>query len=317
MGVEAAGRRVVTVTLNPAIDLALRVERLAPVRKMRASAVRRTPGGGGVNVARGLARLGAPVTALLVAGGAEGDRLCRMLSAEGVGCLPVPIAGETRESFNVLETATGLEYRFVLPGPEVSDSDVAALEAHLIAACEGAAVVMSGSLPPGVAAATYSRLAHAVRGRAAAVALDASGEALRHAIAGVDLVKPSLEELAELAGRPLLTIAARRAACGDLVAGHGVGTVALTMGAEGAMLVTAREALVAPALPLPSATAVGAGDAFLAALVWARGQGLSGSEALALAIAAPAAGLTDRSDAPAVNRAALAALAGQVTIQRL
>jgi 6-phosphofructokinase 2 len=322
MGIEPAGQRVVTVTLNPAIDLALSVERVAPVRKMRAGAVRRTPGGGGVNVARGLARLGAPVTALFFAGGAEGDRLCRMLAAEGVGCLPAPIAGETRESFNVLETSTGLEFRFVLPGPEVTENDVAALEARLVAACEGAAVVISGSLPPGVPADTYARLARAARGQgsrqlAATVALDASGEALRGAIGAADLVKPSLEELADLVGRPLMTIADRRAACGDLVARHGIGTVALSMGAEGAMLVTDRAALAAPALPLPSASAVGAGDQFLAGLVWARGQGCADSEALALAIAAPAVGLTERTGSPADTRAALLALAGQVAVQTL
>jgi 6-phosphofructokinase 2 len=317
MGGEGGGPRVVTVTLNPAIDLSMRVERLVPVRKMRATGVRRTPGGGGVNVARALARLGVPVTALVFAGGAEGERLAAMLAAEQVGCLPVQIAGETRESFNVIEGASGLEYRFVLPGPAVTERDIAALEVRLAEASLGATVVLSGSLPPGAPATLYGRLAREVRGRASGVVLDASGAALGGGLAGVDLVKPSLEELEEVAGRRLATLAARLTACRNLIARHEVGLVALSMGAEGAMLVSAGEALTAPALPLPSATAVGAGDTFLAALLWARGQGMSSGQALACAIAGPALALLDRADTAASNRAALMALAATVDVRAL
>ena len=306
--------RVLTVTLNPAIDVSLRVARLVPVRKMRADQVRRTPGGGGVNVARALARLGAPVTALVAAGGTQDDRLRRMLAGEGVDCRTAPVAGETRESINVIEAASGLEYRFVLPGPQWTPADTAAMEAEAVAAAAGATVVLSGSLPPGVPPAFYGRLVRALRSKARRIALDASGEALRLGVAGVDLVKPSLEELTELAGEPLATPADRRDACRHLVATRGVGAVALSMGAEGAMLVTADRAFRAAALPLPSASAVGAGDTFLAALVWAQEQGNPPAQALACAIAGPAAALLDRSAEPGVNRSALLALAEKVAV---
>jgi 6-phosphofructokinase 2 len=317
MGGGQTEGRVLTVTLNPAMDVSLRVARLVPVRKMRAEAVRRTPGGGGVNVARALARLGAPVMALFAAGGASGDQLCRMLAGEGVTCAPVPLAGETRESFNAIDAASGLEYRFVLPGPAWTEGDAAAVEAQAVATATGATVVLSGSLPPGISPGFYGRLSRALRGKARRIVLDASGEALRLGVAGVDLVKPSLEELAELAGAPLATLADRRDACRHLVAARGVGAVALSMGAQGAMLVTADAALVAPALPLPFVSAVGAGDTFLAALVWAQEQGMPPAQALALAIAGPAAALLDRAGTPDANRAALVALAATVAVEPL
>jgi 6-phosphofructokinase 2 len=309
--------RVLTVTLNPAIDVSLRVGRLVPVRKMRADQVRRTPGGGGVNVARALARLGAPVTALVGTGGTQGDRLCRMLAGEGVDCRTAPVAGETRESINVIEAASGLEYRFVLPGPAWTEGDAAAVEAQAVSAATGATVVLSGSLPPGLSPGFYGRLSRALRGKARRIVLDASGEALRLGVAGVDLVKPSLEELTDLAGEPLATLADRRDACRALVSRRSVGAVALSMGAQGAMLVTADKALLAPALPLPSAGAVGAGDTFLAALVWAQEQGMPPAQALACAIAGPAAALLDRAGTPDANRAALMALAATVAVEPL
>jgi 6-phosphofructokinase 2 len=310
-----ASLRFVTVTLNPAIDLAMSVERVVHTRKMRCRDVTRTPGGGGINVARVLSRLGAPATARFVAGGAEGERLCRILEGEGVACAPVTIAGETRESFNVLEEASGHEYRFVLPGPALDPGEVQALIDAVVADAPGSVVVMSGSLPPGAPASVYGDLAAALKGKAARIVLDASGEALAKGLVGVNLIKPSHEELDTLVGQRLNSRKAQLAACRALIDSGKTRAVALSLGAGGAMFVSADAAHHATALPLKTRSAVGAGDAFLAGLVWAQVAGSSPAESLAIAVATASAGLIE----PARHDGAEAvrALARNVTVTAL
>ena len=115
--------RFVTVTPNPALDLSTSVDQLVDAHKLRCDAPQVHPGGGGINVARVLHRLGAQVLALYPAGGATGERLHGLLRDEGVPDLRWAIAGETRESLTVHERTSGREYRFVLPGPALSGAE--------------------------------------------------------------------------------------------------------------------------------------------------------------------------------------------------
>ena len=108
-----------TLTLNPALDLSTTTEHLEHTHKMRCGTMLRHPGGGGINVARVLHRLGAPVQAWHLSGGVTGAHTCELLAAEGVPMHALPIAGTTRENLSVVETRSGHEYRFVLPGPTV------------------------------------------------------------------------------------------------------------------------------------------------------------------------------------------------------
>ena len=110
-------RKILTRTIKPALDVSTSIDRVMPVRKLRCSAARRAPGGGGINVARVLKRLGAEVTALFPAGGSTGDLLGRLVAGEGVNSIKAPIAGETRENFTVNETENLEQFRFVLAGP--------------------------------------------------------------------------------------------------------------------------------------------------------------------------------------------------------
>jgi 6-phosphofructokinase 2 len=111
---------IVTVTLNPAVDVATSFEQVTDTRKLRCSAARRDPGGDGINVARVAQRPGGDCVALYLCGGATGQMLQQLLDTERVAGLRIEIAGETRENFSVQETSTGREYRFVLPGPTVA-----------------------------------------------------------------------------------------------------------------------------------------------------------------------------------------------------
>ena len=283
--------RFLTFTPNPALDVSTSVDQLVDAHKLRCDAPLVHPGGGGINVARVLHRLGAQVQALYPAGGATGERLHGLLMAEGVPDLCWTIAGETRESWTVHERESGREYRFVLPGPTLSAAEWAEGLAGLRRVSPSPAwVVSSGSLPQGVAADGHAQIARVAKAIGARMVVDSSGAALTAALAqGVWLVKPSLRELAELTHEDLTTPLQQRQAARQLIEHGQTQMVALSLGPEGAMLVTADQCLHAAALSVPLRSTVGAGDSFLAALVWALDQQDDLRLALATAMAAGAA----------------------------
>lgn len=285
--------RILTVTPNPALDLSTSTDVVRDTHKLRCSPARFDPGGGGINVARVLHRLGADSLALYPAGGATGERLARLLEQEGVPGERIAIAGETRESFSVLENATGREFRFVLPGPELAAHEwQACLDAIGRHAAPGRYVVTSGSLPPGAPADLHAQVAQRARDAGGRVAVDASGAPLAEALrSGVHLVKPSLRELRELTGESLATDPERVAAAHRIVAEGRAEIVALSMGPEGALLVTDGTALRAAPLAVQVATTVGAGDAFLAGLVFGLARGELLEDAFRTGMAAGAAAL--------------------------
>lgn len=286
--------QLLTFTPNPALDVATTVAQMLESHKIRCAAPQLHPGGGGVNVARVLHRLGSAVRALYPAGGPNGERLHQLLQAEGVPDLPLPVVGETRQSFTVHERSTGREYRFVLPGPELSaeewQSALDRLRTELGRAPAPATLVCSGSLPPGVPSQGYAQVARLAQEMGVRLALDTSGPALQAALAvGVWLLKPSLRELSDCVGRPLTTRIAQRQAAEQLLARGQAQMVALSLGSEGAMLVTPTVCLHASALPVQVRSSVGAGDSFLAGLLCALERGDAPATALAWASAAGAA----------------------------
>ena len=288
---------LITLTLNPALDLATTTERVTPTHKLRCSPAQRFAGGGGINVARVLHRLGSDVQAWALAGGAAGVQVRQLLTDEGVATAIQPIAGDTRENFSVVETTTGQEYRFVLPGPTVRTSEwqacLDALNALLTAATAPRWLIASGSLPPGVPHDFYARLAPGARAHGTRLVVDSSGPPLAAALqVGITLVKPSLRELRELLQRPLASAADWCTAAQALVHAGQTEIVALSVGEQGAVLATREGVWQAPALNVPAATGTtGAGDCFLAALVWALDRGDAPPQALRWGVAAGAAAL--------------------------
>ncbi len=284
---------VVTLTMNPAIDLSVSVERVTPFHKLRSSESRRDPGGGGVNVARVMKRLGADVTAIYPAGGTLGQLLRQLVDQEGISQVTIPIANETREDFTVNERATGFQYRFVLPGPPLTEHDwhtclsrMTAIDAHT------RFVVCSGSLPPGVPDDFYRRVVEATQRSGREIIVDSSGAPLKSALAaGVYLVKPSLSELRDLLGAALDTRADQIKACRVLIEKKQAEVVALTLGEQGAILVTHDHVLRARALPIEPKSVVGAGDSFLGAMIWALASGHAVDEAFRYGVAAGSAAL--------------------------
>lgn len=286
--------QLLTLTLNPALDLATTTDHVAPVHKMRCGPVLRFAGGGGINVARVLHRLGCDVQAWALAGGAAGSQIQLMLAQEGLPTHLQAIAGETRENLAVVESSTGQEFRFVLPGPTVQEQEWKSCFDQLTALQpEPHWVIASGSLPPGVPVDFYAQLAAFAHNHSWYLALDSSGSALEAALkVGVDLVKPSLRELRDLTGMPLETQAQWCAAALAMVHSGQAGTVALSLGEQGAVLATAQGVWHAPAIEVPADTGTtGAGDCFLAGLVWSLHQGHPEPEALRWGIAAGTAAL--------------------------
>lgn len=284
---------VLCLTMNPSVDVSTHAPRVVPADKLRCGPAQREPGGGGLNVARVIHRLGGHCTAIYPAGGPSGAWLDGHLSDAGLPLKRIPIAGETRESFTVQAQDSGLEYRFVLPGPTLSEPEwQACLEAIDALPQAPAFVVASGSLPPGAPPDFYARVAERARRRGVRVILDSSGVALREGLRqGVFLVKPNLRELGELLGESLEDPARWRPAAQQLIDAGQADVVALSLGERGAFLVTRSEAWQAPALPITLASSVGAGDSFVGAMAWALQAGHRLPEAFAWGVAAGSAAL--------------------------
>lgn len=283
--------RFVTFTPNPALDIATAVDQLEDAHKLRCEAPHVHPGGGGINVARVLHRLGADVQAVFPAGGPTGDRLHKLLQNESVPCRVQAIGGDTRESFTVHEHTSQREFRFVLPGPKMSPQEWQASLDVLNASLDQAKwLISSGGLPPGVGTDGHAQVVRLSKARQVRSVVDTAGDFLRAALAeGVWLVKPSLRELSALVGHALPHAADQQHAARNLIANGQAQMVALTLGDQGAMLVTADQCLCAQPLSVEAKGSVGAGDSFLAALVWALDQSEDLHHALATAMAAGAA----------------------------
>lgn len=285
---STAMTHIVTLTLNPALDLSFSVDRLVPTRKLRCGEVRRDPGGGGINVARVVRRLGTDCTAMYLAGGRTGRALTELLNAEHVRVDCVPIVEETRENFAVRETATGQEFRFVVPGPHVSSIELQTCFNRLVSLDPAPRfLVASGSLPPCVPVDFYARLARAARMNGTHLVLDTSGEALAAALEeGVYAIKPSIDELCELSGKPLHEPSEWGEAAQRLVARGNARVVLLTLGERGALMAAADRIERVDGLQVPVVSAVGAGDSFLAAFVWAIDRDIPAAQALRYGVAA-------------------------------
>lgn len=284
---------ILTITPNPAVDVSTSVDRIVPVAKLRGIGQRRDPGGGGINVARVIKRLGGNATALYPVGGLTGDLLRQLLDNEGIESLTFPIAGETRQDFFVREISTGQPYRFILPGPPLAEDEWQTCLA-MLSALEPfpSFVVASGSLPAGVPDDFYARVARIVKQREAKMILDTSGPALVAAVAeGIELVKPNLREMRELVGHEPSDAVEWEAAARTLVRSGKAVTIALTMGHLGAALVTSQQVLRAKPLAITPVSAVGAGDSFLGALVYGLASGAGLEHCFRQAVAAGAAAL--------------------------
>jgi 6-phosphofructokinase 2 len=283
---------IATLTLNPALDVTTCTEKVRPQHKLRCSTPRYDPGGGGINVARVVTHLGGAATAVFPSGGPAGAMIVELLEAQKVPIVAVPIAGKTRESFTVDEGRPGDQYRFVLPGPELSDDEIAALLDALFGVADVTHVVVSGSLPPGCDPAILKRIGRRCHEAGVKLVIDTSGPALAACEgAGAWLIKPSLREVADLLEREIASEADEMAAARALQARGFAEIVVVSLAERGALLVGEGKELRVPAIPVEALGTVGAGDSMVAAITLAASQGKGIEEALRYGIAAGAATL--------------------------
>lgn len=284
---------IVTLTFNPALDVSTGCAEVRPTIKLRCTAPRVDPGGGGINVARVIHALGSDVLAVAPLGGTTGQRLGELMAKSGTPFRSLPIAGETRESFCVDDHSRGAQYRFVLPGPTLSLTEQHACQSWLEALEPPPRfVVVSGSLPQGIAPGYLAELGTWCRTVGARLVLDVPGDALRDAgRCGAFLAKPNFEELEALAGMPIKTPRDEEAVAHRLVKDGVAEIVLVSLGARGALAVSAAEAfrVAAPAVTLCSA--VGAGDSMVAGVVHALGRGMPLAAAVRFGVAAGSAAL--------------------------
>jgi len=282
---------VATLTMNPALDVATSTDKVVPADKLRCASPRFDAGGGGINAARVVHELGGTAVAVFPAGGMAGQALMRLLAEARLDCEAVPIAGATRESFTVDEGSTGQQFRFVLPGPELSETEQEALLATIVGLSPVPRVlVMSGSFPPGLVPDFMARVGAAVRQLGTRFILDTSGPALQ-AARGAFLVKPNLRELGEALGREVCGEADEAAGARELIAHGTAEVVLLSLGSRGALLVADGIEERLPPIPVVARSAVGAGDSMLGAVALALAQGRSLAEAARYGMAAGAATL--------------------------
>ncbi|MBN1261163.1 MAG: 1-phosphofructokinase family hexose kinase [Anaerolineae bacterium] len=282
---------IATVTFNPALDTSTQIDHVVPEKKLRCETPRHEPGGGGINVARAIYRLGGQARAVYTRGGPFGALLDDLLAQESVAQCPIPIADNTRQSFVVLDKTSGQQYRFSVPGPELAESELERVFDTLRNLDPVPAyLVASGSLTPGAPQDSYARLARLCRELGSRFILDSYGEPLRQAVeAGVFLLKPNMRELKHLAGEEIESERQQEAVVHDLVKHGKVEVVVVSLGAAGALFATSDEMrrIRAPTVNIQSK--IGAGDSMVGGITLALARGMSLQEAAYFGVAAGSA----------------------------
>lgn len=286
---------IITITLNPALDVTTQTAALMPDKKLRCSPPIVEPGGGGVNVSRAIRELGGDSVAFVLLAGAAGAQYRAMLDHSGISYRVWMGEGETRSSLTVMETAAKRHYRFVFPGPAqnpgAADAVLGAIRSSIAASCHY--VVGSGSLPPGLSEDFYKRLATYCRDTGRLFILDSSREPLKQGLTGRPfLVKLNHIEAQELVGGPSLAERSAIELGRHLRARYMIDAVIITLGPDGAALVSAHEEAHIRPPAMEVECAVGAGDSFVAALVLRLQAGASLPQACRYGVAAAASAVT-------------------------
>lgn len=279
--------KIVTLTINSALDISTSVNKLLPEIKLRCETPRYDPGGGGVNVARVIKRLNDEALAVFQSSGSAGAMIEKLLKEEGVPFQAVATQEWTRESVTVFDKASSQQYRFVMPGPTLTQQECNSFFQTLSQLSPTPEIlVASGSLPPGAPDSFYADLAKLSTQLGCKFVVDASGPSLVKAVeAGVFLIKPNLSELAVLTGKDEVTHEDQEAVAMQLIESGKCNIVVVSLGARGAMLAS-REGIeyVSPPTVIVKST-VGAGDSMVAGMVLALKKGMNHREMLRYGVA--------------------------------
>jgi 6-phosphofructokinase 2 len=260
--------QVITITFNPAIDKSTTIRSLLPEKKLACTPPVFEPGGGGINVARAIKKLGGRATAIYFSGGYTGKFLSQLIEKEGILSVNIPIKEHTRENLVVKDISTNQQYRFGMPGPEVTAEEWSPCMDLLKKCAPDTFIVVSGSLPPGMPPSIMGEIALIAKQQDAKLIVDTSSDGIKQALKeGVYLLKPNLAELAALTGCDNLMEDEIAAAARSIIRRRQSTAVVVSLGASGAILVTHNEQVLVPAPIVKSISTVGAGDSMVAGMV--------------------------------------------------
>ncbi len=277
---------IITITFSPCIDKSTTVSEVIPEKKLRCGTTKMEPGGGGINVARAIIKLGGDATAIFPSGGYTGKFFNHLLELEKVPSIIIETDHETRESLTVLDQSTNNQYRFGLPDHGLNENEWGRCLKAVEESKDVEFIVASGSLPPGVPLDIYGRLAKIAKNKNAKLIVDTSGEALSHAVSeGVYLIKPNLGELSSLVGKDRIEIENVESIAREIIQKDGCEIIVISLGESGAMLVTSTEAFRAKAPDVPHKSSVGAGDSMVAGIVYSISKGWKMEQALQYGVA--------------------------------
>ncbi len=277
--------KIITLTFNPVIDKTSSVKRIVPDKKLRCETPGFAPGGGGINVARALKNLGGKAQAIYPVGGHSGKFLIDLMAEESIESITTETGSRTRENFIVVDSDSKQQYRFGFPGEAISEKEQENL-LQLVDKQDMDILVVSGSLLPGMDPAIVGTVAGIAKKKNAKLVLDTSGEALKSSLkAGVYLLKPNLGELSSLVGKEEVGDDEVNAIARDIIEKGQCEVVVVSMGPQGARLVTKNEILHAAAPIVKKISTLGAGDSMVAGMVWGLTQKWSMTETLKYGVA--------------------------------
>lgn len=287
-------KKIITLTMNPAIDTSSQTERIVPEHKLRCSLQKSEPGGGGINVSRVIKRFGGRSTAYYLAGGFSGRRLEDLLKQEKIGQIRIPVAGSLRENFIIYEKTSGRQYRFAMPGTRVNGYEwKKSIKMLSSIRPRPDYIVASGSLSAGIPEDFYAHLARKAEKLQVRLIVDTSGKALQFAAhSRVYLLKPNAREFQELAGKGIKEIKQQKEAASGIIAKSDIDCLVISLGSSGALLATKKgcEHIRAPIVKVKSK--VGAGDSMLAGIAFSLTQGNPMEHAVRFGVAAGTAAVT-------------------------
>jgi 6-phosphofructokinase 2 len=285
-------KNIITLTVNPALDTYTTIDRLEPNKKLRCQPPMIDPGGGGVNVARVIHRLGGKSTAIYTRGGHTGKIYSDLLNKEGVDQDPVEIEQSLRENFAVTESSTGNLFRFGLPGPVLKKSEYKSILDKIENINNVEFLVASGSLPPEAPVDFFAQVAKKAKKNNLKFILDTSGKALSEILkVGAFLLKPNNEELEALTGKKATNLKEQKKLLLEILVNYPVEVIVLSLGPKGAILATGNKATHFPALKVTAQSSIGAGDSMVAGIVYSLSMGKSLEEAVLYGLACGSATL--------------------------
>lgn len=276
---------IITLTVNPALDKSAQFSGLVPEQKIRCEEPRYDAGGGGINVSKAIRRLGGEALSIFTSGGPVGKMLEECILKETIATHVIPVKNWTRENFIAFDANTKSQYRFGFPGESLSAEE----QLQTISAIKNNPskyLVLSGSLNEGLAADFYQKIVESAKGSDRKIVVDTSGQALQKVLeSGVYLIKPNVGELAKLIGVEKLEMDEVAAAAKKIISKGSAEIVVVSLGPQGAVLVTKDQIEFVPAPNVVRKSTVGAGDSMVGAMVWALSQNKSLKEVVQWGVA--------------------------------